>query len=140
MIKLPEKRLTELDLHPIKLPHSCWIEAEGDPYRVSFRTLDAYQRGRGDRSEKVQQLVKWSKSLANIGTEVWVCMDISNGHPDMHYGRIYLWVFTTPKKATEKYLKHKKNKKITTLLAPVRCLIVDEVKLIGEPVDEVIFD
>ena len=98
----------------------CQKNESAKNYRVAYRRAN----GHVDSDDvSIQLLSRYRKNL--IGREVWVCLDVSNGNPDVYQGRVYVWLFNTKEKALQHCRKHVKNK-WAKLRAPVRCLLVDD--------------
>jgi hypothetical protein len=120
---LSNTRLSNIDLK-ISLPNSFWISNDdNNHYRVGYRSCATLL----ENKDCGLHLIKYSKQLENIGREVWVCVDKSNGNTDMYFGKIYSWIFKTQKEAQKQYLFHKNCKKFASLFPPTKYLVIDQI-------------
>ena len=125
MLKIRKLKKSEQYNLPITLPVIFWADADdcNSNYFLCFRNLSRFLDYELGQYLGALCVVKYRKGL--IGTECWVCLDVTNGNPDCYDGKIYCWIFNTKEKAEEQYQKHKANKQLATLRKPVRCIIVD---------------
>lgn len=121
MLKLRKLKESEKVDLPMVLPPLFWISSDKSNYFSCFRSLTYLT----DHTNCGMCVVKYNKQF--IGTECWVCLDLSNGSVDNYRSRFYCWIFNTKEDAEKQYQKHKTNNKLATLKKPVKCIIVDEI-------------
>lgn len=83
-----------------RLPEVLYLDPEEGLYRYGTR-----QR----TSERMDVLVR---SIGKpTSKSVWVCLDTSNGNPELPSGRVYVWVFKTRAAAKAQLALHARNPK-----------------------------
>lgn len=119
MLKLNTKQLEKLE-YPIALPQYFWIVEDGKDYYYGYRSINCIL----EETKTPFLISKYKKGL--VGTMCWVCLDTTNGNPELYHGRLYCWIFKTKEQALKQYRTHKENKQWATIRAPVCCIIVDQ--------------
>jgi hypothetical protein len=128
MIKISKQR--DKTIVP-QVPEIFWIEP--DPYCVKNKKVKPSNYHRSYRllenfiyyyNCKPYLVSRYRKGL--IGTECWVCLDTSNGNPEIYSAMFYCWVFKSKEKAEQAYQLHNTTKTYAKLKKPVKCVIVDK--------------
>jgi len=123
MLKLNTKPLEKMNYYPMALPEIFWVDGEtNNNYYTAHRSIDSIL----EQTNNPFLVSKYNKKL--IGTMCWVCLDTTNGNPELYYGTIHCWIFKTKEQALKQYRTHKENKKLAKLNPPVCYVVIDQLK------------
>lgn len=126
MLKLRKIKESEKYNLPKIIPPLFWINSDlKTNYFVCFRSLTGFI----DCDRSCLCVVQYNKKL--IGTECWICLDLSNGNVDSYNGSFYCWIFNTKEEAEKQYQKHKVNNlTLAALKKPSKYIITETIKFI----------
>jgi hypothetical protein len=124
MLKIRKIKESEKYNLPKIIPPLFWINSDsGTNYFMCYRSLTKFI----DYTNKYMCVAQYNKKL--IGTECWICLDLTNGWIDNYDQPFFCWIFNSKEEAEKRYQKHKNNKKLATLKKPVKCIVIEKVNI-----------
>ena len=126
MLKIRKIKESEKYNLPKIIPPLFWINSDsGTNYFMCYRSLTKFI----DYTNKYMCVAQYNKKL--IGTECWICLDLTNGWIDNYDQPFFCWIFNSKEEAEKQYQKHKVNNLVLAALKkPAKYIITETIKFI----------